>query len=382
MSPQQLGTTLLHADDAHERADVAPSISLTTTFRHTPSTDGEFVEFDPEDPKTYLYSRYSTPVLYRLEKVLSAAIGGHTIVYGSGLSAAFGVLMHYQPEVIAITKGYHGVHMVIKKYVELKGSNNVKLIDLSQPFTHPKTLAWVETPLNPTGEVRDLAFCLYMTDRKKLPEQGILVVDSTLAPPPLSDPFKWGVDVIMHSGTKYFGGHSDALMGTISVKSMETWNSLWHTRTYLGLVPGSMEQWLVLRSLRTLHLRVPKQAETGTKIAQWLNGRKDVEKVWHASLQEGAEGLIGKGKQLEAGPACFSIFMKDKDAAARLPFALKLFTPATSLGGVESLIEQRLLSDPTEDPRLVRLSIGVEDFEDLRADLEQGLEAASSGSGK
>ncbi|KAH8918772.1 cystathionine gamma-synthase [Atractiella rhizophila] len=371
MSSKKLGTSLLHADDSHERAEVAPSISLSTTFRHIPSADGEHVQFDPVDPKTHLYARYSTPILYRLEKVLSAAIGGHTIVYGSGLSAAFGVLMHYQPEVIAITKGYHGVHLVIEKYVQLKGPQNVKLIDLTEPFTHPKTLAWVETPLNPTGEVRDLTFY-----RNKLPTEGILVVDSTLAPPPLSDPFKWGADVIMHSGTKYFGGHSDALMGTLSVRSLETWKSLWHTRTYLGLVPGSMEQWLVLRSLRTLHLR------TGTKIAQWLNGRREIEKVWHASLQEGADGLIGKGKQLEAGPACFSIYMKDKDAAARLPFTLKLFTPATSLGGVESLIEQRAISDPTADPRLVRLSIGVEDFEDLRADLEQGLEAVHSRSGR
>jgi len=207
-------------------------------------------------------------------------------------------------------------------------------------------------------------------------------VDSTFGPPPLQDPFKWGADIVMHSGTKYFGGHSDLLAGILVVKTKEEWYSLWSDRTFIGNVPGSLESWLLLRSLRTLHLRVPRQSTNATVLAQWLESVKRgevegiekgvVSQVWHSSLQAEKEGWVKK--QMEGGwNACFSFMVGNVAHAEALIFALKIFVPATSLGGVESLIDHRIKSAPESDPRLLRVSVGVEDVEDLKEDLRRAL---------
>lgn len=169
-----------------------------------------------------------------------------------------------------------------------------------------------------------------------------------------------------------------------SSEGEEEWRSLWHDRTYTGCTPGSLETWLLLRSLRTLELRVNRQADTALALACWLDGLTRafpgsdldgpagiVVKVWHSALTNPA--LVGPGKQMEKGPATFAILLSTARYAALLPHHLKIFTPATSLGGVESLIEQRVVSDKDEDPRLLRLSIGLESFEDLRDDLAAGM---------
>jgi len=193
----------------------------------------------------------------------------------------------------------------------------------------------------------------------------------------------------MHSGSKYFGGHSDLLCGILIVRSSEEWNELHHNRTYMGNVMGSLEAWLLLRSLRTLHLRVPRQAATATALASWLDhiarapsGQQYdgvpgglVSKVWHSSLQGRDARGFEPSKQMEGGwSATFSILLSEPAMADRLPDLLRYFIPATSLGGVESLISKPWRSNPKADPRLLRLSIGVEEAEDLKADLRQGLQ--------
>lgn len=189
----------------------------------------------------------------------------------------------------------------------------------------------------------------------------------------------------MHSATKYFLGHSDALGGTLSVRNAEEWPLLWSDRTYIGTTPGSLETWLTLRSLRTLDMRVRKQSATATALAFWLavltrafpgsdvDGPADfILSVTHASLQENSR-FVGKGKQMDLGPATFSFKTTNVFFATHLPHCLEIFTPATSLGGVESLIEQRLVSDADEDPCLIRMSVGVENLEDLKQDLRNGM---------
>lgn len=184
----------------------------------------------------------------------------------------------------------------------------------------------------------------------------------------------------------YDGVDSDSLSGTVSVKGKDQWATLWHNRTYTGSNLGSMEAWLLLRSIKTLALRVPRQAETATALAQWLcsltraapgstlDGPEGVvEQVWHVSLQADSKQFLGKGKQMEMGSACFGILLTKPEYALHLPHSLNLFTvrkrrvhsrcswltrlpqPATSLGGVESLIEQRRVSDAGADPRLSKL---------------------------
>jgi cystathionine beta-lyase/cystathionine gamma-synthase len=252
----------------------------------------------------------------------------------------------------------------------------------------------VETPLNPTGEARDLAYY-----RKRADELGCyLTVDATFAPPPLQDPFRYGVDIVMHSGTKYFGGHSDMLSGVLAIHPDRAYGEggkpgwlaeIREERLHLGGVMGNFEGWLGVRSLRTLELRVKRQSESTRQLVDWLAAEKKktdgnvvadlVHKIQHSSLQpEAADPESWLSKQMPNGHGpVFSLWLASEEHAKRLPSKLFLFHHATSLGGVESLVEWRAMSDTTVDRRLVRVSIGVEGWEDLRDDLLQGLQALS-----
>ncbi|GAA5943859.1 uncharacterized protein JCM15063_006531 [Sporobolomyces koalae] len=402
MAQHTLATRAIHADHRLAGPEVAANISTSTTFRHpapeeiAAKPEGYYdSDWKPNEPSRDIYSRETQPTLTRAEKVLEGVIGYPTICYPSGIAAFYALLVHVNPDVIAIGfkdgPGYHGCHGAIDVYLRTKGLdvNQAKiLLDDEYPSDGRKVLCWLETPLNPTGESYSIES--YANKIHAIPG-GVLGIDSTFAPPPLTDPFRWGADIVMHSGTKYFAGHSDVLIGTLSVKTTDEWLKLWNDRTYTGSVPGSLDTWLLLRSLRTLHVRVSKQAKTATALAQWLNsltrdkfatsGEEDesskgiVRKVYHTTLQANASELISEDgtKQMTAGPACFSIVLEKEIYAEYLPSRLHLFFNATSLGGVESLIEQRIVSDSTCDPCLVRLSLGLEDLEDLKNDLRQAF---------
>ncbi|BGP21819.1 cystathionine gamma-synthase [Rhodotorula toruloides] len=385
-----LATRAIHHDSDLSGPEVAANISTTTTFRHpspeeiASKPEGYYSDkWDPSEPSRDIYSRYTQPTLTRVERVLSSIIGQPTVVYPSGISAFFAVLLLVRPDVIAITDGYHGCHASLEVYRRLRGEDQVTVVKLDESYpSGKKLLCWVETPLNPTGESRSIA--AYVQRARAV--GGTVGVDATFAPPPLQDPFKWGADIVMHSGTKYFAGHSDTLCGTVSVRNKADWLKLWHDRTYTGSNIGSLDTWLLLRSLRTLAVRVNRQSATATALAQWLasltraESGSDldgpggvVENVWHTSLQDDRAELLGEGKQMEKGPATFGMLLKKAEYATHLPHSLQFFVPATSLGSVESLIEQRSLSDSGADPRLIRLSIGLEDFEDLKCDLIRGF---------
>lgn len=213
-----------------------------------------------------------------------------------------------------------------------------------------------------------------------------LSVDATFAPPPLQDPFLWGADIVLHSGTKYFGGHSDMLCGVLAINHLRAdtgWVEQLHLdREHLGSVMGNMEGWLGVRSLRTLELRVKQQSQSAGRLVEWfdaaLHGGQDseaviavVESVHHASLQKedlGEAGWLAKQMPNGFGPV-FGITMKTRELARCLPSRLQLFQHATSLGGVESLIEWRTMSDSTCANTLLRISVGLENWEDLKSDL-------------
>ncbi|EJU06473.1 cystathionine gamma-synthase [Dacryopinax primogenitus] len=377
-------TTLIHGDDGYRPTSaVAPEISVSTTFRHPePREDdepGHPVDYDPANPTRHVYSRYTQGVSTRVEKLLGQICQGHAVTYASGLAAGYAALVHYKPKRIAIRGGYHGFHMSISVYQS--SNSSVELIDLDDPYM-PGDLVWVESPLNPTGEVRNLK---HYADRAHAAGCK-LVVDSTFAPPPLQNPFAQGADCVMHSGTKYFGGHSDLLCGVLVVQSQEEWMELWQDRTFLGSMMGSLESWLLLRSLRTLPIRVAKQSRTATELAKWLDRIAHtpkgetwdcvpggvIEQVWHSSLQK-ESGEAWFKDQMKGGSACFAMHLHDPKHANKLPNLLEYFVSATSLGGVESLIEQRVISDPGANPKLCRLSIGLEDLEDLKADFRQAF---------
>lgn len=409
---------------------IGPDISVSTTFMLKPPTDllkvahklGEvrtgtspsaspLVRFQSEigkvlhhDVDLHSYKRFSQPTLSKAEEVLGGLLNGDVLVYSSGLSAAFAALIHVQPDVIAIRGGYRGCQETIKRYGQLRGLNErnaveVKVIDLDDSYppisTGLKVLVWLETPVNPTGETRDIQS--YARKVRECALGSELLVDSTLAPPPLTNPLAFGADLVLHSGTKYFCGHSDALLGILVFQRSKVgrWRQLWQDRTNLGMMPGSLEAWLLIRSLKTLQIRVVHQSDTATRLAIWLNSlterdyrshtdpderKRLVHRVWHSSFQDGGKWVGFDPKTSEprqmmgGGSPCFSFMLERAIYAKWLPYLTKVFVPATSLGGVESLIQQQATADPSSDPRIVRLSIGLEDFNDLKADLIQAFD--------
>lgn len=324
---------------------------------------------------------------------------GPVLTYASGLSAFHAALVFLNPKRISIGDGYHGCHGVIEIHQKLTG---LKKLDLNCPPEELQAgdVVHVETPLNPTGH----AYNIKEYADKAHSRGAFLTVDATFGPPPLQDPFLWGADIVMHSGTKYVGGHSDMLCGILAVnptRVKEGWfKKLEEERLHLGNVMGSMEGWLGIRSVRTLEVRVERQAYNAGKLVAWLNSalhpekatsdvndptlssenreivQKVLGKVEHASLQEEdiKDGWLLKQMPNGFGPV-FSITMKEQIFARQLPSKLDFFHHATSLGGVESLIEWRTMTDTKVDTRLLRVSVGLEGWEDLRDDLLQGFKA-------
>lgn len=388
-----LSSLSVHADDyINNHRAVAPPLHVSTTFRYNDDPDRLRAWDNTDDNAPYdshIYSRDSAPNTTRLEAVLSALLGGPAVTYSSGLAAFHALLVFLNPKRIAIGGGYHGCHGVIDLVAKLTG---LQKVELEGPGAleglQPGDVIHVETPLNPTGEARDLDF--YAAKAREL--GCYLTVDATFAPPPLMRPFDHGVDVIMHSGTKYFGGHSDLLCGVLAVNPAREADRGWSRglkgeRLFLGSVMGSMEGWLGVRSLRTLELRVERQSASATRLVAWLAGElraggaspvaETVERLQHASLQPEAsqEGSWLRRQMPRGWGPVFSIIMRDAGHARRLPSKLHLFHHATSLGGVESLIEWRAVTDKSVAKTVLRVSVGVESWEDLREDLLQGFRA-------
>lgn len=366
----------------HQRK-LSPLLPLTN--HHNPISD-KYLANSPVQPAnqydSHVYSRDSAPNSTRFEAVLTSILGGPSLSYSSGLSAFHALLVLLNPKRVAIGDGYHGCHGVITLLSKLTGLTTVPLTADFEKELQPGDVVHVETPLNPTGEARDLAS--FAERARKV--GAWLSVDATFAPPPLMRPFELGADIVMHSGTKYFGGHSDMLAGVLAVnpKHADWIDKLRAERLVLGSVMGSLEGWLGVRSLRTLEIRVRKQSKDAEELVKWLaeeakeGGKASdlVLQVKHASLQKEdlEQGWLKKQMPNGFGPV-FAVYMKDEDYARRLPSKLELFHHATSLGGVESLVEWRAMTDATVDRRLLRFSIGLEGFEDLRDDLVKGFEA-------
>jgi cystathionine gamma-synthase len=236
----------IHADDGIEAAsDVAPPIHVSTTF-------------DAENAEGLLYSRFEQPTRRRLEAVLGALDGGEAVTYASGLAAVTAVVAVLRPRQVAIARGgYFGCQAAIDAFVPW----GVKKVPLDAPLGEGD-LVWLETPLNPTCELQDIA-----AHAARARAQGArLVVDGTFATPILQRPLGLGADLVLHSTSKYLAGHSDALGGVLVAKDAELARRLRENRVVAGSVPGALETWLTLRGVRTLGLRVRHQTETATRL--------------------------------------------------------------------------------------------------------------------
>ena len=301
------------------------------------------------------------------------------MTYSSGLSALHALYVFLNPARVSIGGGYHGSHGVLGLHAKLTGATILPL-ECVESELKEGDVVHLETPVNPTGE----AFSIAKYAEKAHARGAFLLVDATFGPPGLQDPFAWGADVVMHSGTKYLGGHSDMLCGVLASNRAGWVEGLKRERTYLGSVMGSMEGWLGLRSVRTLGVRVERQSANAERLVGWVEGERGrgkegavartVESVWHASLQKDEMSWLREQMPNGFGPV-FALTMKSEHLAKCLPSKLELFHHATSLGGVESLVEWRAMSDATVDTRIVRVSVGIEHWEDLRDDLARAFEA-------
>ncbi len=349
-APYGPDTLSLHADAGLEpTADVAPPIHVTSTF-------------EADNAEGLVYARNDQPTRRRLEAVLGALDGGAAVVYASGQAAATAALLHFLPRRVAMARGgYHGTHAAVDALARL----GVEKVGLDAPLSQGD-LVWLETPRNPTCELFDVA-----AHAARARAAGArLVVDGTFATPILQRPLALGADLVMHSTTKLLSGHSDALGGVLVARDAPLAQALRQERAVSGAVPGALETWLTLRGVRTLALRVRAQSEAATRLAGWLAPR--VARVWHPSRPD-HPGHALMGRQMRGPGPVLSFELADEATARALPARLRLFRDATSLGGVESLIEWRRRHDPEAPATLLRVSVGLEDPADLIADLEQGL---------
>jgi cystathionine gamma-synthase len=340
-------TQAIHADKPHaDGADVAPAIRPSTTF-----TDGNGRR----------YRRSSHETTERFEAVLGALEGGYAVCYSSGMAAASAVFDFFRPGRVAVGEVYHMVAELASDRVRRGDLEIVDLDGLEEGDLH-----WLESPSNPKCVVTDVEAISAFNKSSG----AITVVDSTFATPMFVNPLLLGADVVMHSVTKGISGHSDVQAGALVVRDEELADELRTHREMTGAVPGSLDTWLALRGIRTLPLRAERAATSAAFVASWA--LQSGLHTYYPGLPSHPTHEIAE-RQMRGFGTMLSIDVGSFERAAAVVGRVKLFTNATSLGGVESLIEHRIASDPTMDPGLIRLSIGLESPQELVADLSNAL---------
>lgn len=343
-------TDALHADGPlAELPDVAPPLRPATTFDRV---GGD------------VYRRDGHETVRRLEAVLGALEGGHAVVYPSGMAAVDALLWHLQPRRVSLPdERYHGVYDLVHQEASRGRWEVAATGSLGEG-----DVWWLETPSNPTCRITDIAAVA-----AEAAERGVIVaVDATFATPVLQSTLALGAHYAMHSTTKFIGGHSDAIGGVLVTADEGTATTLREERSRHGQVPGAMETWLTLRGVRTLPLRVARQSATALAVAEHLVGR--VAAVHYPGLPTDPGHEVAS-RQMRAFGGVLSFDAGSEESARVVVRSFAVFRRATSLGGVESLAEHRLDSDPHAGPGIIRLSIGLEEPEVLVADLDRALSA-------
>lgn len=334
------------------------------------------------------YTRDENPTYEQLEALLAALEKGpDAMVFGSGMAAATTVMMSLSPgdHVVAPSVMYFGLRNWLTNVgrhwgLEVDFVPPGDLVALANAVQKDKTrLVWIETPCNPTWTVTDIEAAGEIAHAAG----ARLGVDSTVATPVLTNPLTLGADIVMHSGTKYLNGHGDVLAGAlITAREDDAWERMKYLRFENGGMLGAFEAWLLLRGMRTLHLRVARSSDSALQIADHFDGHAHVTDVLYPGLPTHPGHDVAARQMTDGFGGMMSIRVKGGAAAAlKTATALKLFVTATSLGGVESLVEHRATVEGADSPvpdDLLRLSVGIEDVGDLIADLEQAL-AASAG---
>ena len=378
----KFNTKAIHGGQHHDPATgaVMPPVYQTSTFVQT-SPGKPLAEFE--------YSRAANPTRSALENALASIENGtRGLAFSSGLAATDCILRSFKAgdEIIAMDDLYGGTYRMFTRIYKDSGIkfHFVDMNDIAafQALINDNTkMVWVETPTNPLMKLADIAEIAKTTK-----EKGILfAVDNTFATPYLQRPLDLGADIVMHSATKYLGGHSDVIAGAIVVKDEQLGEQLHFQQFATGATLGPMDSFLVLRGIKTLPLRVQRHCENGEKVAEYLNNHPKIKTVYYPGLASHPFHEIAK-KQMSGfgGMVSFTMTSGKKEDAIRFLERLQVFTLAESLGGVESLANHPALmthASIPEDKRLevgitddlIRLSVGIEDIEDLLADIEQAL---------
>lgn len=379
----KFNTKTIHGGQKHEEAtgSVMPPIFQTSTYAQS----------SPGQHKGYEYSRGANPTRTALENSFAAIENGsHGFAFGSGLAAIDCVLKLLSPgdEVITGDDLYGGTYRMFTKMFEKYGLK-FKFVDMlevhnvSKEITSNTKLVWLETPTNPLMKIADIE---EITKSVKEKNSDILVaVDNTFATPYLQQPLSLGADIVMHSATKYLGGHSDLVMGALMVNNQELAEKLHFIQFAGGAIAGPMDSFLALRGIKTLHIRMQRHCENGKAVAEFLAAHDKVKDVYYPGFENHPNHFVAK-KQMKDFGGMVSFRLKDESQKAAFTFLenVKVFTLAESLGGVESLANhpatmthasipevERLKNGITDS--LIRLSVGIEDENDLLTDLEQAL---------
>ena len=378
----KFNTKTIHGGQHHAKVTgaVMPPVFQTSTY----------VQSSPGKPVgDYEYSRAANPTRTALEDALaSIENGARGLAFSSGLAATDCLLRMFKAgdEIIAMDDLYGGTYRLFTRLYKDSGIKfhfvDMNDLDKFQSLINENTkLVWVETPTNPLMKLADIAAIAQITKKHNI----LFAVDNTFATPYLQKPLDLGADIVMHSATKYLGGHSDVIAGALIIKDKALGEELHFKQFATGATLGPMDSFLVLRGIKTLHLRVQRHCENGEKVAAYLDNHPLVERVYYPGLASHPFHEIAK-KQMSGfgGMVTFTFKSGKKEDAIKFLENLKVFTLAESLGGVESLANHPALmthASIPEDKRkevgisddLVSLSVGIEDIEDLLADLEQAF---------
>lgn len=363
-----------------------PSTGAIMTPIYQTST---FVQEGPGKHKGYEYARTQNPTRTQLQNALAAAENGkYGISFGSGLAATDTLLKLFKPgdEIICTNDLYGGTYRLMRRVWEQYGLkfhfiNMSDACNINAVLTPATKMIWLETPTNPLMRIIDISACAAIAGKANV----MLAVDNTFASPYLQNPLDLGADMVMHSATKYIGGHSDVVHGCLITNDKTVADQLYFLQNACGAVPGPQDCFLLLRGLKTLHVRMQRHCENGEKIARYLRQHPKVSKVHWCGFEDHPNHPVAKA-QMRGFGGMMSFELKDNTVAAaeKVLSSTQLFACAESLGGVESLIGHPASMTHASIPReeriangladsLIRLSVGIEDAEDLVEDLAQAL---------
>ena len=377
----KFNTKTIHGGQSPDKAygSVMPPIYQTTTYAQT----------TPGGHQGYEYSRTHNPTRHALEKSFASIENGQFgLAFGSGLAAIDAVLKLLSPgdEVISTSDLYGGTYRLFTKifekfqikfhFIGMENANNI------EAYINTNTkLIWIETPTNPMLNIIDIKAVSKIAKKQSI----LLAVDNTFATPYLQRPLDLGADIVMHSATKYLGGHSDVVMGALVVNAKAIADQLYFIQNASGAISGPQDCFLLLRGIKTLHIRMQRHCENASAIANYLSTHPKVEKVYWPGFESHPNHNIAKAQMDDFG-GMVSFTTKGNSYAASIKMVenLKIFTLAESLGGIESLAGHPASMTHASIPKetrektgvvdsLIRLSVGIEDAEDLISDLKQAL---------